>query len=197
MRGRLAAKDCLGQPGTTRGKGAHPSFGANSDLPLRSCRICLFGARLAMSQHLTEGGRDEEEEGVSRVIRRGKRCPRWAVSEWCYPARHTPGRAANSPACLSCPCLIAPLASWRPYPVHPLYFRGEISFFPTAFFPEVVLQSQPKSAYQTVFSGLVCLVVGLFVCVFYLSGCHLSVYLSLLMSLHSYSHIQDLVKSDQ
>uniref|UniRef100_A0A8D2M1S5 Cerebellin 2 n=1 Tax=Zonotrichia albicollis TaxID=44394 RepID=A0A8D2M1S5_ZONAL len=85
------------------GKREHPSFCAISVVPMRSRRICLFGAHLAMSQRLSEGGRDEEEEGVSRVIRRGKRCPRRAVSEWRYPARHAPGRAASSLLCLSCP----------------------------------------------------------------------------------------------
>lgn len=141
---RLGASDACGgalQPriaSASRGKGAHPSFGANSDLPLRSCRICLFGARLAMLQHLTEGGRDEEEEGVSRVIRRAKRCARWAVSEWCYPARHTPGRAANSPACLSCPASSNHLPPGDHTPSIHFIFAVKFPFFLPLLTPEVV-----------------------------------------------------------
>lgn len=67
-------------------------------------------------------------------------------------------------------------------------FAVKLPFFLPLLTPEVVLQSQPKLAYQTVFYGLICLLVfydvclGFFTC---LSGCHLSVYLSLLMSLHT------------
>ncbi|XP_017659272.1 PREDICTED: uncharacterized protein LOC108492001 [Lepidothrix coronata] len=81
-------------------------------LPMRSRRICLYRAHLAVLQHLLRGEREEEEEGVSRVIKRGERCPRWAITEWCYPAQHTPDREENRLAS-SCPSLTLP----RPLPL--------------------------------------------------------------------------------
>lgn len=98
--------------------------GEDKDLRMGSRRICSFRAHLAMLQHLLAGGRAEEEESVSRVIKRDEQCPRWVITERCYPARHTPGRAADShsPLWSSCPIPTALLASRSPVPVLPLDF---------------------------------------------------------------------------
>ena len=119
-------------PSVLRRKCSFSGQGEDRDLPMGSRRICLFRAHLAMLQHLSGGGRAEEEEGVSRVIKRGERCPRWVIMERCYPAWHTPGRAADSPAWSSCPFPASLLASRSPCPVLPLDFCDEIYFFSTA-----------------------------------------------------------------
>lgn len=84
-----------------------------------------------MLQHLSGEGRAEEEEGVSRVIKRGERCRRWVITEQCYLARHTPGRAEDSPAWSSCPFPAALLASRSPCPILPLDCSDEIYLFST------------------------------------------------------------------
>lgn len=52
--------------------------GEDRDLPMGTRRI---RAHLTMLQHLLAGGRAEEEESVSRVIKRDEQCPRWVITE--------------------------------------------------------------------------------------------------------------------
>lgn len=89
------------------------------------------------------------------------------------PARHTPGRAANSPACLSCPASSHHLPPGDHTPSIHFIFAVKFPFFLPLLTPEVVVHSQPKSANQTVFSGLVCLFGCWIVCL-----CFLPVWLS-------------------
>lgn len=98
-----------------------------TDLPPGSRRVCPLRAHLAMLQHLSWGGRAEEEEGVSRLVKRGDRGPRWVIPERCYPARRPgrPGPPAASPPHRFLPGAHAP--SFRL-----LFFCDEFYFFSTA-----------------------------------------------------------------
>lgn len=87
------------------------------------------------------------------------------------------GQSSGQPGLLVLPCLVAPLASWRPYPVHPLYFRGEISFFPTAFDSWSSIAESAKISIPDSFLWA-CLFVWLLDCLFVFFTCLAVIYLS-------------------
>lgn len=97
------------------------------------------------------------------------------------------GRAGR--ALLPLPRRTASFPEPMPRPSACFFFAMNFTFFLPPLTPEVVLQSQPKSAHANCFLWFVCGWVFFFFFSFSIcpSDCHSSVYLSLLMSLHSYS----------
>lgn len=104
------------------------------DLPMRNRQIWLFGAHLAMSQHLSErgreGGRDEERRGCFPLSGRDEAN---GVPGGLY-RNVIPHGTRRAEQRKSLPACSVPDSSHRsPKPVHPLFFFFfffcEISFF--------------------------------------------------------------------